>query len=180
MNRLHWIVLAFLTLLSFGCTNTEEEPLPGNSNPINMNNDDNKEKAPTFTIETLDDLQIQSSQFEGINYVIFFFGYGCPPCKAVGPDIESELHQKFKDNPKFAIIGADQWEGNDAGVEDFQDITGITFPLGKKGADMARAFKTTYDRLVVVDDEGFIVYRGNSIAANNLNEVVDIVGGLLD
>ena len=86
----------------------------------------------------------------------------------------------FVNRPLNSIFGADQWEGNDAGVDNFQSTTGITFPLGKKGADMARAFKTTYDRLVVVDEEGFIVYRGNSIAANNLDEVIDIVRGLLN
>lgn len=174
------IAVAFL-LTGMSCTATEEEPIGGgNNNPINNNNNDTREVAPAFTIETTEGLTVSSADLKGKNYVIFFFGYNCPPCKAVGPDIESLLHQEYKDNPKYAIIGADQWEGNDAGVDDFQATTGITFPLGRKGASMANAFNTTYDRLVVVNEEGFIVYRGNSIAANNLYEVANIVAGLLD
>ena len=78
------------------------------------------------------------------------------------------------------MIGVDQWDGNNAGVNSFQSTTGITFPLGVKGSQMAKDFETSYDRLVVVNAAGKIVYKGNSIARNNLDEVIDIVTGLLE
>lgn len=172
-----FLALIVFTLLS--CSG-DEGGLNTPNNPGNTNNDDNGDLAPTFSIETTGGVTLESSQFAGKTLVIFFFGYNCPPCKTVGPDVESKLHQQFKSNTDFAIIGADQWEGNDAGVDNFQSVTGITFPLGRKGAEMARAFGTTYDRLVVVNDKGEIVFRGSNIVANHLDEVVDLVSVLLN
>lgn len=141
---------------------------------------DGNDPAPDFSLETTSGNLIQTSQFEDKNLVIFFFGYNCPPCKAVGPDVESKLHQAFKDNDKFAIIGADQWEGNNAGVDNFQNTTDITFPLGIKGAQMARDFGSTYDRLVIVNTEGEIVFRGSGIVANHLDDAIKVVEDLLN
>ncbi len=174
-----YLLIFSLLFLGYSCSNTEDEPPRSNNTGIISPGDDG-ETAPTFSLQTTSGTTIESSQFAGKNLVIFFFGYNCSPCKAVGPDVESRLHQAFKDDSKFAIIGADQWEGNDAGVDNFQETTGITFPLGRKGAQMAKDFGTTYDRIVVVNAEGKIVYRGNSIVANNLDEVVDLVDSLLN
>lgn len=185
MKAHNFFLLFFLSLalLMSSCTSEEEEPrIIDNDDDMEMMDDDNNSanKAPAFSITTTDGTVVQSSQFENKNLVIFFFGYNCPPCRAVGPDVEEKLHQQFKDKDNFAIIGADQWEGNNAGVDNFENTTGITFPLGVKGASMASDFGTTYDRLVVVNAEGDIIYRGNSIATNNLDEVIDIVKELVN
>lgn len=181
-DRVLYIFLLSVTVLLASCT-SEEEPVvvPDPDMEEEMMPDDTSDlvAAPTFALTTTTGQSISSSQFVGKNLVIFFFGFNCPPCKAVGPDVESKLHERFKDSDKFAIIGADQWEGNNAGVDNFQSTTGITFPLGTNGADMAKDFGTTYDRLVVVNADGNIVYKGNSIATNNLDEVIDLVEDLL-
>lgn len=185
-HNIFLLLFLSIAIIMSSCTSEEEEqPNIINNNDDDMemmddNNDNDANKAPEFSLVTTDGTSISSSQFENKNLVIFFFGYNCPPCRAVGPDIESKLHQQFKDNDNFAIIGADQWEGNNAGVNNFESATGITFPLGVKGASMANDFGTTYDRLVVVNAEGNIIYRGNSIATNNLDEVIDIVKDLVD
>ncbi|MEE9373643.1 MAG: TlpA disulfide reductase family protein [Saprospiraceae bacterium] len=173
-----------VTLLLASCAKDGGTVIPDQPDDMDMidDQDDNSDKdlAPEFSIEDVSGGTISSASYEGQNLVIFFFGYNCPPCKSVGPSIESRLNQEFKSNSKFAIIGMDQWDGNKAGVEDFQKTTGVTFPLGIKGSSVASAFKTTYDRLVVVNTDGEVVYRGNSIAANNLDTVVDLVKELLN
>ena len=173
-------LLPFVFVIAFfSCSGSEEEPQGTPNNPSEMMEQE-LDDAPDFSLETTTGAAIDASQFDDKNLVIFFFGYGCPPCRGIGADVESKLHQAFKDNSEFAIIGADQWQGNNAGVDDFAEFTGITFPLGTKGAAMARDFGTTYDRLVVVNKEGKIIYRGNSIVKNNLDEVVEIVSDLLN
>lgn len=185
INNLLYFLLFAALMTTYSCsTDDEAEIKVPNVDMMGDDDDDNDENdlgdAPTFSIMTTNEETIVSEDFEDRNLVIFFFGYNCPPCKAVGPSIESKLYQKFKDKENFAMIGADQWEGNDAGVNSFQNTTGITFPLGVKGAKMAKDFGTTYDRLVVVNRAGKIVYKGNSIATNNLDEVIEIVTGLLE
>ena len=136
--------------------------------------------APSFSLTTYNDMDLKSSTYEGKVLVIFFFGNSCPPCIGVGPDVEEKLNKDFANKSDFEIIGIDQWDGNAASVENFQSKTGVSFPLGLNGSDVARDFGTTYDRLVVVNKEGKITYKGNSIAANNLDEVVDLVKGMVD
>ena len=80
----------------------------------------------------------------------------------------------------FAIIGIDQWNGNAAAVERFEESAGVTFPLGLKGSGVANAYGTTYDRLVLVNQGGTIAFRGKRIAANDLDEVVNMVKRLLN
>jgi len=133
-----------------------------------------------FSIQTMSGEVFTSASLLGKNYVIYFFGYNCPTCKAVGPEIESRLHQVYKDSDDFAIFGVDQWDGNEAGVQRFKSDTGITFPLGLEGSSMARDFRTTYDRLVIVNKEGQKIYTGKWIAANSIDSVEDMLNELLD
>jgi peroxiredoxin len=178
-GRIFLFYLVFAMLTGISCSSSDDG-VTTPAMPSGPGGEINEDLAPAFSIETTDGATLESSQFAGKTLVIFFFGYNCPPCKAVGPEVESKLYQEFKADNDFAIIGADQWEGNDAGVNNFQSTTGITFPLGRKGAQMARDFETTYDRLVVVNKEGEIVFRGSDIVANHLDEVITLVNDLLD
>lgn len=139
----------------------------------------NPNAAPSFTLLTTSGDTLKLEDYAGKNLVIFFFGYACPFCQSVGPSIESDLYEAYKDNDKFAIIGADQWNGNNAGVDAFAQTAGVTFPLGVMAASMASEYETTYDRLVVIDATGSVVFKGSNRAANHLQEVVGIVDELL-
>jgi peroxiredoxin len=167
---------AFLALSS--CSS--EDPIIDN-NPMEDDQSmddtisDNLPDAPDFSLVTTSGETLNKASFNGKTLVVFFFGFNCPPCKAVAPSVESQLYQEFKDNDKFAIIGADQWDGTDAGVDRFKEDTGVSFPLGVKGSAMARNYGTTYDRLVIINDKGKLLFKGNSVASNNLKEVIDIV-----
>ena len=77
------------------------------------------------------------------------------------------------------MIGADQWNQRDAEVDNFIDVTGISFPVGRLGAEMARDFGTTFDRMVVVNRAGEIVYRSPSRVSSRLQEAIDVIQDLL-
>ncbi len=167
--------IAFLSCSSDGVTEEEKE--------IEMEEEEeesNLEVAPNFSLKTPAGGDITSASFKDKTLVIFFFGNTCPPCKSVAPSIESKLKKKYGADDNFAIIGIDQWDGNSSSVKNFQDDTGVTFPLGLKGSSVAKDFGTTYDRLVVVNKEGRIEFKGKSVASNDLNDVVDLVQQLLN
>lgn len=139
----------------------------------------NPNAAPNFSLLTTSGDTLKLQDYQGKNLVIFFFGYACPFCQSVGPSIESDLYEAYRDNDKFAIIGADQWDGNNAGVDAFAESAGVTFPLGVMASSMASEYESTYDRLVVVDSIGSVIFRGSNRAASHLEEVVGIVDDLL-
>jgi len=140
---------------------------------------DNLVDAPSFSMETTGGDKLESENFQGKNLVIWFFGAGCPPCRSIGPTVEKDIYQEFKDNDKFAMIGGDQWDQNSSNVDDFASVTGITFPLGKDASGVARDFGTTYDRFVIVNAEGKVVFKSQNRVSNHIDEAVKIIEDLL-
>ena len=145
----------------------------------NGNSGNALDDAPDFSIETTSGETIRNTDFDGKNLVIFFLGAECPPCRGIAPDVEEMLYQKFKDDDKFAMIGGDQWNMNNAAVDDFVSATGVTFPIGTMAGNMARDFKSTYDRLVIVNIDGKIVFRGSNRVSNHLEQGIEVVKELL-
>ncbi len=135
--------------------------------------------APGFTLESVSGGSVSLSDYSGKVVVLFFFGNTCPSCKASAPDIESKLHSPFKNNADYQILGIDQWNGSKASVDGFKTATGVTFPLLLNGANVAKEYNTTYDRLVVIDKQGNIAYKGITNAAGDVDYVKQKVDMLL-
>lgn len=145
---------------------------------IQMNAQDVGEKAPDFEVGLLGGETFRLSEHVGKVVTLFFFGNTCPSCRAVGPKIESSIHQAFnEDSDNFIIIGIDTWDSssNENSVAGFKSATGITFPLGIKGGDVQVAYKTTYDRLLVIDKAGTLVHKGLVLASNDINNAVNAI-----
>jgi peroxiredoxin len=154
----------------------------GDSGDVNQGETEvvNTDIAPDFTLTELDGKQIKFSDYEGKVLVMFFFGNSCPSCKTVATQIQSKLANKFESNEAFAIVGLDQWNGNASSVRNFKSVTGVQFPLLLGASSTASAYKTTYDRLLVVDKKGAIQFRGKRNATNDLDDVVTITATYLE
>ena len=128
------------------------------------------EVAPNFSLTDVSGNTVKLSDYQGKVVVLFFFGNSCPSCKAVGPSIQSKFADAYAKNSNFAILGLDQWDGDKKSVESFQSVTGIKFPLLLNASPIADAYKTVYDRLIVIDKKGFIRFRGTQVATNDLDQ----------
>ena len=168
-----FLILSFCLALS-SCSKSDEDDGNNGVDDMDMVDDPNDggssnlESAPSFSMETTAGNKIESSQFQNKNLVIWFFGAGCPPCRSIGPTVESKIYQEFKSNSNFAMIGGDQWNQSDASVDAFAETTGITFPLGKDAASVASSFKTTYDRFVIINADGKIVFKSTNRVSNHI------------
>jgi hypothetical protein len=82
---------------------------------------------------------------------------------------------------KFILItvGLDTWNSssNSESVSGFQSF-GVTFPLAIGAGSVSSAFGISYDRLVVVDQEGVIRHKGSTAAVNDAAGVSSIIDGL--
>jgi len=124
--------------------------------------------APEFSLKSVSGSQINLSDYKDKVVVLFFFGNACPSCKAAAPNVESMLSAPFSSRSDFQILGLDQWNGNVNSVQAFKASTGVTFPLLLGAADVAANYKTTYDRIVVIDKSGKIVFSGTQGAAADI------------
>lgn len=124
--------------------------------------------APDFTLKSLEGSDVSLSNFKNKVVVLFFFGNNCPSCKAVAPNVESMLVAPFSSKTDYMVLGLDQWNGNRASVEAFKTTTRVTFPLLLNAAGVASAYKTTYDRIVIIDKAGNISFSGNQAASSDI------------
>ena len=127
--------------------------------------------APAFTLTSLNNTQVKLSDYSNKVVVLFFFGNTCPSCKAIAPSIESKLVTPFASKTDYQILGLDQWDGNSSSVQGFKTTTGVSFPLLLNASAVAAAYKTTYDRLVIIGKDGKIVFTGSQGAAGDLDAV---------
>jgi len=121
--------------------------------------------APNFTLKSLEGSDVSLSNYSNKVVTLFFFGNNCSSCKAVAPNVQSMLVTPFESNTNYAVLGLDQWNGNTASVQAFKTITGVTFPLLLNASSVASDYKSTYDRIVVIDKEGKIAFSGNQLAS---------------
>ena len=135
--------------------------------------------APQFTLKSLNNSNVSLSDFKNKVVVLFFFGNNCPSCKAAAPNVQSMLVTPFASKNDYMVLGLDQWNGNAASVEAFKTTTGVTFPLLLNAASVASDYKTTYDRIVVIDKAGNIAFKGTQAASSDISAVKTKVTELL-
>ncbi len=162
--RLVAITMLFGAFVAFTSCNNNDD----NMDPVEMPNNTNTTMAPAFELKSLTGSTVKLSDFKNKVVVLFFFGNACPSCKAAAPGVQTMIQNTFGSNASFMLVGIDQWDGNMASVESFMKSTGVTFPLLMMGSATAKSYSTTYDRLVVIDKTGNIMFRGMQGAASDL------------
>ena len=116
--------------------------------------------APDFTLKLTDGSDFTLSKNRGKVVMLQFTASWCGVCRKEMPFIESEIWQKHKANPNFALYGIDRDEPIET-VKAFAEKTGVTYPLAlDPGADLFAKYaerKAGITRNVLVDKEGKIV-----------------------
>lgn len=172
-------VFALTTIYSCSKDDTAEPSDPAGMDDGGNNDDSGNKTAPSFSLESLDDGTIALSDYKDKVVVLFFFGNNCPSCKSSASEVEDSIHQHYSSNDTVFVLGLDQWDGNSSSVQSFKNTTGVTFPLLLKASGVASNYKTTYDRLIVVDKNTKIRFTGSQAAKNQINSVVNLVDKLL-
>jgi hypothetical protein len=75
----------------------------------------------------------------------------------------------------------DQWNSSssESTVQAFKNLTGISFPLAIQAGDFSTLYQTTYDRLIIIDKEGIIRFKGTNLAGTDLNSAIQKLNELL-
>ena len=116
--------------------------------------------APEMELELTDGQKVKLSDLRGKVVMLQFTASWCGGCRKEMPFIESDIWQKHKANPNFALYGIDRDEPVET-VKDFAEKTGVTYPLAlDPGADHFAKYaerKAGITRNVLIDKEGKIV-----------------------
>jgi peroxiredoxin len=83
------------------------------------------EKAPDFTVKTMEGKEVKLSDYEGKKVFLNFWATWCPPCKAEMPHMQSF----YDDKPENIEILAINLEESNKKISEFVDQYGLTFPI---------------------------------------------------
>ena len=116
--------------------------------------------APELDMELTDGQKVKLSDLRGKVVMLQFTASWCGVCRKEMPFIESDIWQKHKANPNFALYGVDRDEPVET-VKAFAEKTGVTYPLAlDPGADHFAKYadrKAGITRNVLIDKTGKIV-----------------------
>ena len=116
--------------------------------------------APELEMELTDGQKVKLSDLRGKVVMLQFTASWCGVCRKEMPFIESDIWQKHKANPNFALYGVDRDEPVET-VTAFAEKTGVTYPLAlDPGADHFAKYadrKAGITRNVLIDKTGKIV-----------------------
>lgn len=114
------------------------------------------QKAPDFTLSTLDGKKVSLKDFQGKKVVVLdFWATWCPPCRRAMPIVQ-ETSNELKD--KDVVFFAVNIDEEKAKITDFIKNTGITLTvLLDTGGNVANSYKvTSIPRMFIIDKNGII------------------------
>lgn len=138
--------------------------------------------APDFEMSLPSGQKINLSSLRGKVVMLQFTASWCGVCRKEMPYIETEIWQKHKNNPDFALYGIDREEPAET-VLKFAKATGVTYPIG---LDPKADIFTTYaekeagiTRNIIIDKDGKIVMLTRLYKVEEFNEMVKLIDSLL-
>ena len=86
------------------------------------------DQVPDFDLMMMDGTTLNIKELQGKVVMLQFTASWCGVCRKEMPHIESEIWQKLKDNPEFALYGIDLKETPE-GTAEFAKAIPVTYPL---------------------------------------------------
>ena len=138
------------------------------------------EKAPDFSYTNLKGDTVKLSHFKGKTVFLFIFGNACPLCLDIGNATETQVNQVYSAKGKFQALGLDTWSNSTtATVGQFKATTKITYPMLLNAGSFEDLYKTSYDRVMVIDSEGILRHKNNSNnTKGDLNNAIAVLEAL--
>ncbi|MDR2914209.1 MAG: TlpA family protein disulfide reductase, partial [Tannerella sp.] len=148
MKIRHYFLLLTVFTLSLSCSGNKEKKeaadtenkiesksAPGDNESTTVVAADDRgyivtvgDMAPDFTLQTTTGDEFKLSDMRGKVIMLQFTASWCGVCRKEMPFIESDIWQKYKDHPKFCLLGIDRDEPLEKVLE-FAKQTGITYPV---------------------------------------------------
>mgnify|MGYP003289414082 FL=1 len=136
------------------------------------------EKVPNFELNFTDGTTKSIKSFRGKYVMLQFTASWCSVCRQEMPYIESEIWQKFKENPKFELFGIDLKESAEQTIDFAQQIP-VTYPItldpDGKIFELFCDPKAGVTRNIIINPEGEIILLTRLFEMEEFNSMVELL-----
>lgn len=180
--------ILFLLFLCSAKDSNKDASLTASSDTVVVQSDNNQylvkvgDYAPDFEMVLPSGDVVKLSSLKGKVVMLQFTASWCGVCRKEMPHIETEIWQKHKNNPNFALYGIDREEPVET-VLKFAEKTGVTYPIGlDPKADIFSIYaerNAGITRNIIIDKDGKIVMLTRLFKMDEFNEMVETINNLL-
>jgi len=178
MNRIFFTLLLSMVSLTSPAT-SPNDPNEDNSRGYIVNTG---QQAPDFLIKTINNDTLRLSSLRGKVIMLQFTASWCGVCRKEMPIIESDIWQRWKMRPDFALYAIDREEPLST-ILPFIKATGITYPVSFDANGSIFRLYAEKDagitRNVIIDKTGKIVFLTRLYDKNEFNAMVGKINELL-
>lgn len=132
--------------------------------------------APDFTVLDMDGNSVKLSDYFGKPIIINFWASWCGPCKSELPAFNN-MYEKYKNEVHFLFVNlTDGSRETVAGVTQFMEEEGYTFPVYFDTTMEAATIYGAYSipMTFLIDDEGFPVhYQAGAMPEDTIEQLVE-------
>jgi peroxiredoxin len=136
--------------------------------------------APIFSFYIDKGTKANLADYKGKIVVLDFFATWCPPCREELPRVQKEIWEKYKNDPKFALLAFDRQEDWDK-VLPFKQNNQFTFLMLPDADRKIFALYATQSipRTIVLDESGRIIYQSIGYDKKDFSELLGLLAAKL-
>jgi len=174
------IILFIVSTISiYGCKGNTSDDQSNKQNTSQEVSDKSLDKAPDFSLYTLDGTEIKLSDYKGKTVILDFWATWCPPCRRGIPDLIS-IKEKFKDDLVIIGISLDQ-PSTQKDLPSFIENYGINYPVVIGTMEVVAAYGNiqAIPTSFIIDKEGNIVNKHVGLVPKSqlVGEISSVISG---
>ena len=179
MLKVLLILFAAVTISNYGCKRNSFDEQNNQQNTLQEVSNNGLDKAPDFSLYTLDGTQIKLSDYKGKAVILDFWATWCPPCRRGIPDLIS-MKDEFKDELVIIGISLDQ-PATQKDLPAFIENYGINYPVVIGTMEVVTAYGNiqAIPTSFIIDKNGNIVNKHVGLVPKSqlVDEVKSVISG---
>ena len=177
MLKMPFIRFVVFTISIYGCKQNSSNDENSKQNTLQEVTENSLDKAPDFSLYTLDGTKIKLSDYKGKTVILDFWATWCPPCRKGIPDLVS-IQDKFKDDLVIIGISLDQ-PATQKDLPPFIENYGINYPVVLGTMEVVTAYGNiqAIPTSFIIDKDGYIVNKHVGLIPKS--QLVDEVSSLI-
>ena len=137
---------------------------------------DTGQSVPEFKFHDQNGKKVSIADFKGKVVLINFFATWCPPCRKELPEVQKQIWDKYKNNPKFAMFVFGREQKADE-LDKFKKDNHYTFPIipDENRKIFSLFAEQSIPRNFVIGPDGKIIFESIGYSQKDFQDLLNVL-----